>query len=155
MWFWGSKTMWSVKISYPTVAMVVSSLVLEALWQGGRSVTGTFKRSLQCRALNNSILHSFFFFFVSECWELHPGTSSIFNLITSPRAEDRPRVFYFGTTSDEATCKKQCAMEPLCYAYASVGPSLTRWANQCYGRGFGVPEVIRPISGIDSGSKMC
>ena len=36
----GPKTRWSVKINFPTVAMVVSSPVIEALWSGAERLQG-------------------------------------------------------------------------------------------------------------------
>ena len=46
-------------------------------------------------------------------------------------------------------------MEPGCYAFTLNGAVGGGWANTCYGRGFGSPEVVRPQNGRDSGVKLC
>ena len=72
-----------------------------------------------------------------------------------PRWENRPKVFYFGDTTNYTWCKDQCGLEPGCYAFILHGAVTGGWANTCYGRGFGSPEVVRPQSGRDSGVKLC
>ena len=47
-------------------------------------------------------------------------------------------------------------MEPRCYVYGlNKDLDSNIWDYQCYGRGFGAPEIMVPNTQIDSGVKVC
>ena len=97
---------------------------------------------------NDSVL------FFSDCWEIKTGYNAMAGLLTSPRAEDRPKVLFFGPTTNITWCKEQCAMEPFCYAYTWASGS-TKWSNLCYGRGFGAAEALAKQGIATTGIKIC
>ena len=81
----------------------------------------------------------------------------MYDLPLVPRWEDRPRVFFFGDSTDITWCRQQCGQEELCYAYTLVGAINSTWENQCYGRVYGAPEVIYAHMNINfnAGIKLC
>ena len=96
----------------------------------------------------------FLVFFFSDCWEEKDLHQAMNGLLTTPGAEDRPKVFYFGESNNLTWCKEQCGMEPLCYAYSLAKGGKT-WGKKCYARGFGAPEPLQAQNKVYSGIKMC
>ena len=86
---------------------------------------------------------------------MRPKVSIAHGIPQFPRQHDPPRLFFFGDTTDLDWCKYQCAMEPQCYAFGlnrGVGASFDK---QCYGRGFGAPEIMHDYAKVHSGVKLC
>ena len=93
-------------------------------------------------------------FSIVECWQSYPNYDGVYYVV-SLRQSDPPRAYFFGDTTNSTWCKEQCALIPLCYAYTYFDASVTDWGEQCYGRGFGAPEVMYQDNGRYSGLKLC
>ena len=91
---------------------------------------------------NFDVISNFFYFHFVDCWELRPSQNCMVGLIPNgPGTEERPKVFYFGTTSNFTWCRQQCGMEPLCYC-AMLHGDPNAWHNTCYGMGYGSPMIF-------------
>ena len=157
---YGSTTVWTTLLwELWNLCLIYTTTSGHDIHETSDSVTFYFLKSLLTDIRRKCILSNMIRIncssTLSGCWESHPNASGVHGVAIQPGQEDRPRLFYFGTTTDQAYCKNQCAMEPLCYAYALIGPSFTSWVNHCYGRGFGAPEIMFPRVGMDSGLKIC
>ena len=86
---------------------------------------------------------------------MRPKVSVVQGLPNFQQEHDPPRVFFFGNTTDLDWCRNQCAMEPRCYAFAFNKDVNAPWDYQCYGRGFGAPEIMHDYAKVHSGVKLC
>ena len=95
--------------------------------------------------------------FSPGCWFPRGNRNTVNGMIPggSPVGwEDRPKVFYFGNTTDQNVCKQWCSEEPLCYAY-SLSPLQATPPFQCYGRGYRAREINPFHNNYKSGVKLC
>ena len=95
------------------------------------------------------------------CWDVKQGYSAVRGMLTGPRQERRPELFYFGEVSAETACQAACDREGGCAAFTWMGASSgggwlggnNKWAMQCYGRGAQAMTMV-PEKGSIAGIKV-
>ena len=97
----------------------------------------------------------------AQCWDAKNGYNAVNRLLSAPKTERRPSLFYFGETDGPEACQAACAREKACAAFTWMGSEQggwfkgggAKWTNQCYGRDGSVMTMV-PDKGRVSGAKV-
>ena len=97
----------------------------------------------------------------AQCWDAKLGYNAVNRLLSAPKTERRPSLFYFGETEGPEACLAACASEKACAAFTWMGTEQggwfkgggAKWTNQCYGRDGSVMTMV-PDKGRVSGAKV-